>query len=77
MSQNLTNILKAARQLPVKEQRQLAEQLLKQSDTNERLDSEARKRNALSIVNETYGSIKGLKRATLIRLAESEEFCGY
>ena len=77
MSQNLTNILKAARQLPIKEQRQLAEQLLKQSDTNERLDSEARKRKALSIVNETYGSIKGLKRATLIRLAEDKEFCGY
>jgi len=77
MSQNLTNILKAARQLPIKEQRQLAEQLLKQTDTNERLDSEARKRNALSIVNETYGSIKGLKRATLIRLAKDEEFCGY
>ena len=77
MSQNLTTILKAARQLPIKEQRQLAAQLLKQIGTDEHPESEATKRNSLSIVNETYGSIKGLKRATLIRLAEDEEFCGY
>ncbi len=77
MSQNLTNILKAARQLPIKEQQQLAEQLLKQTGTRGRLESQARKRKALSIVNETYGSIKGLRRDALIRLAEDEEFCGY
>ena len=77
MSQSLTTILKAARQLPIKEQRKLAEQLLKQTDTNGKRGSEARKRKALYIVNETYGSMKGLKRTTLIRLAEDEEFGGY
>jgi hypothetical protein len=38
---------------------------------------EARKRRAVSIVEETYGSIKGLDRATLISLAEGEEYGGH
>jgi hypothetical protein len=35
------------------------------------------RRRALAIVEETYGSIKGIDRATLISLAEDEGYSGY
>ncbi len=37
----------------------------------------ARKQRALSIVEETFGAIKGLDRVALAQLAEDEEFSGY
>jgi hypothetical protein len=78
MSQSLQNILEAARQLPSAELRRLVEQLLQEvGSTDSQTPDEIRKQRALSIVEETYGSIKGLDRATLISLAEDEEYCGY
>jgi hypothetical protein len=76
MSDNLEAVLEAALKLPADEQRQLAEHLpggAKQSD-EARLAEEA---EWLAIVDELYGTIKGLDRETIIWLAEDEELCGY
>ena len=78
MSQSLQDVLNAARQLPPDELRRLVEQLLAEdSSTVSLTPEEARKQRALSIVEETFGTIKGLDRATLISLAEDEEYCRY
>jgi len=76
MSENLEAVLEAALRLPPDEQRQLAEQLpvvSKRTDES-RLAEEA---EWLAIVDELYGTIKGLNRETIIWLAEDEELCGY
>jgi hypothetical protein len=76
MSDNLEAVLEAALRLPPDEQRQLAEQLpvvAKRAD-DARLAEEA---EWLAIVDELYGTIKGLDRETIIWLAEDEELCGY
>ncbi len=78
MSQSLQDVLNAARQLPSDEQRRLVEQLVAEvRQTGDPALEEARRRRAASIVEETFGSIKGLDRATLISLAEDEEYSGY
>jgi hypothetical protein len=78
MSQSLQDVLNAARQLPPDERRRLVEQLVTEVRlTSDPAPEEARRRRAASIVEETYGSIKGLDRATLISLAEDEEYGGY
>lgn len=78
MSQNLQSVLEAARQLPPEQRRRLAAQLLEEVEVSEPLASElSRKQRALSIVEETFGAIKGLDRVTLAQLAEDEEFSGY
>jgi len=74
MSANLETILQTAQQLPVSDQRELAERLLKELQNKESEEIE----EALAIVEETFGSIgKDLDRETLIHFAEDEEFCGY
>ena len=51
---------------------------LEEVEKNESLAPEpARKQRALSIVEETFGAIKGLDPVTLAQLAEDEEFSGY
>ncbi len=75
MSQNLASILDAAQNLPLEEQRRLAEQLLKNIARTQEANPEVQA--ALAIVEETYGSMKGLDRETLLRLANDEELCGY
>ena len=78
VSQNLQSVLEAARQLPPEQRRLLAEQILTEAKpTDPPVVQEARRQRALSVVDETFGAIKGLDRAALIRLAEDEEFCGY
>ncbi|CAN5747701.1 hypothetical protein BH20ACI3_BH20ACI3_17600 [soil metagenome] len=78
MSQNLQSVLEAARQLPPEQRRRLAVQLLEEVGVNEPPASElTRKQRALSIVEETFGAIKGLDRVALAQLAEDEEFSGY
>jgi hypothetical protein len=76
MSQSLQDVLDAARQLPPEERRRLAEQLL---DEIHRAGGAvaAEQAAALAVVDELYGTIKGLDRDTLIWLAEDEELCGY
>ena len=76
MSDNLEAVLEAALRLPPDEQRQLAEQLpaVARSTDEARLAEEA---EWLAIVDELYGTIKGLDRETIIWLAEDEELCGY
>jgi hypothetical protein len=76
MSQNLQSILEAARQLPSDERRRLAEQLLEEANSAEEAAPEAQA-EALRIVDELYGSMKGFDRETVIWLAEDEELCGY
>lgn len=78
MSQSLQNVLDAARRLPPDELRRLVEQLIAEVHSIAAPVSEkARGSRALAIVEETYGSIKGLDRATLISLAEDEGYGGY
>jgi hypothetical protein len=68
-------VLEEARRLPTNERRELAARIMEElSDTSA---SEARRRAALATAEETFGSIKGLDRDTLIQLAEGVEFCGY
>ena len=74
MSQSLPSILEAARQLPANERLELAQQILKEIEVEPTKPNPGKKR---SISEETFGSIKGLDRATLIHLVEDEEFCGY
>ncbi|MGH9907286.1 MAG: hypothetical protein ACRD8U_17090, partial [Pyrinomonadaceae bacterium] len=69
MSQNLQSVLEAARQLPPEQRRRLAVQLLEEVGVNEPPASElTRKQRALSIVEETFGAIKGLDRVALAQL---------
>lgn len=75
MSQKLESVLDAARQLPLEDKRQLAVQLLEDMARAEATDADIEAN--LAIVRETRGVIKGLDRATIIQLAEDEEFCGY
>lgn len=76
MSDNLEAVLEAALRLPPDEQRQLAEKLPAgmKADAEARLAEES---EWLAIVDELYGTIKGLSRDTIIWLAEDEELCGY
>ena len=75
MSSDLLTVLEEARKLPVQDRRELASLLLEEI-SEDRFDNDRRQR-AHSIVEETFGSIPGVDRATLIQLAEDEEFCGY
>jgi hypothetical protein len=78
MSQSLQDVLNAARQLPPEEQRRLIEQLVAEIRLAADPDpEEARRRRAASAVEETFGSIKGLDRATMISLVEDEGHGGY
>jgi hypothetical protein len=78
VSRSLQNVLDAARRLPPDELQRLVEQLIAEVHLTAAPVSEtARGRRALAIVEETYGSIKGLDRATLISLAEDERYSGY
>ncbi len=77
MSQSLQDVLNAARQLPPDELRRLVEHLVAEVRSTGPAPEEERKRRAAAIVEETYGSIKGLDRATLISLAEDGEYSGY
>ena len=72
MSANLESILAAIKQLPMEEQRQLAEALARSMP----LTAEEIARNE-AIVKKWYGAFKGLDRETVIKIAEDDEFCGY
>ena len=76
MSLNLQVVLEEARKLPVDERRELADLILKDLGSNAREEDEE-VQAARAIVRETSGSMAGLDRATLIMLAEDEEYCGY
>ena len=75
MSTDLLNLLKEAQKLPLEERRELADLLLEDLDKVQSHDKEIQA--ARAIVAETSGSMAGLDRATLIHLAEDEEFSGY
>jgi hypothetical protein len=75
MSTDLLSLLQEARKLPIEERRQLATTNLEEIAPEP--SGDGKKQAALAIVEETFGSIKALERATLIRLAEEEEFGGY
>lgn len=78
MSQSLQDVLKAARQLPRDEQRRLVEHLVTEvSPAIDPAPEEARRRRGAAIVEETFGSIKRLDRATMISLVEDEGYSGY
>ena len=76
MSPNLQVVLEEARKLPVDERRELADLILKDLSSNVRVEDKEMQA-ARAIVRETSGSMAGLDRATLIMLAEDEEYCGY
>lgn len=72
---SLEEVLDAARRLPLDQQRNLAEQLIK--DIGRATASPKAVQDALDAVETTRGAMKGLDRATVIWLAEDEELCGY
>jgi hypothetical protein len=75
MTPNLDTVLEEARKLPMEQRRKLANLLLRDVEETRPEDEEIRA--ARAIVAETSGSMAGLDRATLIQLAEDEEYCGY
>lgn len=72
MSATMESILAAINKLPLNERRQLAEELAKKTELTE--DEKVRNH---ALVDRLFGSMKGLDRETIIKLAEDEEFCGY
>ncbi len=72
MSASLESILEAINKLPPHERRQLSEELTKNTEL-----MEEEKATQHALVDQLFGSIKGLDRETIIKLAEDEEFCGY
>jgi|GEM_PF-1596583 len=72
---NLEDILIAARSLMVDQQRNLAEQLIKNIGCAAATPKSVHE--ALDAVEKTRGAMKGLDRDTVIWLAEDEELCGY
>lgn len=77
MSPNLQVVLEEARKLPADERRELAALILKDFSSSNARKEEDGVKAARAIVAETSGSMAGLDRATLIMLAEDEEYCGY
>ena len=78
MSKILETILEAVRHLSLEEKQLLADKLSVEITRTQRppLSAEEKARN-LAIANRLYGSMKGLDRETIIKLAEDDEFCGY
>ena len=72
---NLDTVLEEARKLTLDQRRNLANALLR--DVEEARSEDDEIQAARAIVAETSGSMAGLDRATLIQLAEDEEYCGY
>jgi hypothetical protein len=76
MSESFESILNAARQLPPRQQKLLAQMLLGEAAPLAAPLTEEQAA-ALQIVERLSGTIKGLDRETIIWLAEDEELCGY
>ncbi len=72
MSASLESILEAINKLPFNERRQLAEELAKKTQLTEEEKAEKH-----ALVDRLFGSMKGLDRETIIKIAEDDEFCGY
>jgi hypothetical protein len=72
MSASLESILEAINKLPPNERQQLSEELAKKISLTE---EERAAKHAL--VDRLFGSMKGLDRETIIKIAEDDEFCGY
>ena len=78
MIQSFQDVLRAARNLPPEELRQLVDQLIGELRVSSLMEPlEARQQRARTAVDETFGSIKGVDQQTLTSLAEDEEYCGY
>lgn len=75
LNSNLEEVLDAARRLPVDQQRDLAEQLMR--DVGRATATPEGVQEALDAVEKTRGAMSGLERDTVIWLAEDEELCGY
>jgi hypothetical protein len=75
MTPNLDTVLEEARKLPMEERQRLANLLLRDVAGTRPEDEEIQA--ARAIVAETSGSMAGLDRATLIQLAQDEEYCEY
>jgi hypothetical protein len=72
---SLEEVLDAARRLPMDQQRDLAERLIK--DVGRATATPKAVQDALDAVEKTRGAMKGLDRDTVIWLAEDEELGGY
>src|SRR3989442_14369220 len=72
MTENLQSVLEAARRLPPSERRFLIEQLRQETVAADENASQA-PAESLRIVDELYGSMKGLDRETIKWIAEDEE----
>jgi hypothetical protein len=75
MSSDLLAVFEDAKKLPVEEKRELATLLL--DDIKHSLAGTDRNGSDLAIVDQLFGSLKGLDRETVKWLAEDEELCGY
>ena len=74
MNESFEAVLNAAQQLPPVQQKLLAQKLLEEPAPSA---APLTQEEALEIVEQTCGTIKGLDRETILWLAEDEELCGY
>jgi hypothetical protein len=75
MSPELRGLLEEAKKLPAEQRRELADLIVE--DIRHEASDEPRRQANLALVDELYGSLKGLDPATVRWLAEDEELCGY
>jgi len=77
MAQSLESVLASVLQLPPDERERLIERLQHETPAESADVTEQKKAKSRALVEELFGSIKGLDREAIIRFAEDEEYCGY
>lgn len=75
MSSSVEDLLAEAQKLPLEERKELNSRL--SADINRSVAQTSAVEANLRIVDELFGSVKGLDRDTVIWLAEDEELSGY
>lgn len=75
MSSTVEDLLAKAQKLPLDERKELSSRL--SADINRSAAQASVVEANLRIVDELFGSVKGLDRDTVIWLAEDEELSGY
>ena len=75
MSSTVEDLLAEAQKLPLDERKELSARL--SADINRSETQTSAEEANLRIVDELFGTIKGLDRDTVIWLAEDEELSGY
>lgn len=74
---NIESVLEIVRQLPPDQRQELIRQLNEEVSADSESAEQQTRMKAHALVDELFGSLKGLDKETIIQLAEDEEYCGY